>query len=96
MSRPTLDELRNRDLVGPLLMVSPILLMTIYLYLSDFWPQGRSYTDVAALVMVVAVGLAGVWLLPVSRLARALAFPAYATFALILAALWAISFRGGL
>jgi len=94
MLRPTLDDFRNRDLVGPLLMFSPILLWTLYLYLSDSWPW--RYTDVAALVVVMAVGLAGVWQLPISRVARALAFPAYAIFVVILAVFSAISFRGGL
>ena len=96
MLEPKLDDLRNRDLVGPLLTISPLLLFTLYLYLSDRWPQWRSYTDVAALMGVVAVGIVGVWLLPVSRLARGVASPVYAALTIVFAAMWAISFRGGL
>jgi hypothetical protein len=88
--------MRNRDLVGPVLMVSPILLTPVYLHLADLWPLWWGITDIAAGVTIIAVGVAGVCLLPIPGIWRATASAGYAVCAAWMLMLWAISFRGGL
>ena len=90
------DWLREYDAEGPALMAAPILLVPLYVYLSDAWSQWKHYTDIAALIVLVAIGLAGVWLLPTSRLRRGLISPVYAAVTVFSAAIWAIAYRGGL
>src|SRR3954469_7398569 len=87
---------RSRVLVGSLLIVSPILLSTIYLHLADLWPLWWNITDLLAGVGVIAVGIVGVCLLPIPGSLRAAASVAYAVSAAWLLFLSAISFRGGL
>jgi len=96
MLRPSLDDMRNRDLVGPALMVSPILLTPIYLHVADLWPLWSGVTDIVAGATIIAVGVAGVCLLPIPGIWRATVSAGYAVLAAGLLILWAISFRGGL
>jgi hypothetical protein len=72
---------------------SPLVLMTAYLAISrgmvDRWSGA---TDYSALAVSVAVGLSGVWVLPCSRLARALLSLLYGAGALILLFAWSLGF----
>jgi hypothetical protein len=88
--------MRNRVFVGSLLIVSPILLTTVYLRLADLWPQWWGITDIAAGVSIIAVGVAGVCVLPIPGIWRATTSAGYTVCAAWLMLLWAISFRGGL
>lgn len=76
-------------------MAAPILLIPLYLYLSDAWPQWRQFADVVALIVAVAIGLAGVWLLSAPRSLRVVVFPVYTIGITFVSALWAIAYRGG-
>jgi len=96
MLSPSLRDTWIRVLVGSLLVVSPVLLATIYLHLADLWPLWWNITDIAAGIIIIAVGVAGVCLLPIPRVWRAMISGAYALGAAWLLMLWAITFRGGL
>ena len=90
------DLLREYDAEGLALMATPILLVPFYVYLSDAWSHWWHYTDIIAAVVAVGIGVAGVWLLPASRLLRAVVSPVYTAAILFASALWAIVYRGGL
>jgi len=70
MLRHVLLDKRSRVLVGSLLIVSPIFLTTAYLHAADLWPQWWNITDLVAGVTVIAVGIAGLCLLPIPDPAR--------------------------
>jgi hypothetical protein len=89
------DE-RNRVLVGLLLVISPILLTTVYLYVSDLWPLWWEITDIPAAIIIIAVGIAGVCLLPIAASWRVMISAGYAVCTAWVLFWWAISFRGGL
>ena len=88
--------LREYDAEGVALMLVPIPLVPLYVYFSDALPNWRLLADLAAVAVAVEIGLAGVWLLPTSRLIRAGVSVAYAAALVFLSALWAIAYRGGL
>jgi uncharacterized membrane protein len=66
------------------------------LHVADLWPLWWDITDIVAGVTVIAVGIAGVCLLPIPGLWRVAASAGYALCAAWLLFLSAISFRGGL
>lgn len=88
--------LREYDAEGPALMASPILLVPFYVYLTGVGWHWSVYSDIIVAIAAVAIGAAGVCLLPASRLLRVVLFPVYAAIILFGSALWAIAYRGGL
>ena len=87
---------QSRFLVGLLLIISPILLSAVYLHAADLWPLWWGITDVIAGVTIIAVGIAGVCLLPIPGTWRAGLSGGYAAGTALLLGLSAIFFRGGL
>lgn len=91
------EAMRNRILIGSLLIVSPIFLTRAYLHLADWWPlQWGGITDLAAAALLLGLGIGGICLLPIPGLWRATVSAGYAVCGLYLMFLFAIMFRGGL
>jgi hypothetical protein len=75
------------------LLISPLLLMTAYLWVSrEFLPGWTRTADFAALIASVAVGLVGIWRLPCSTILRALFALVYAAGVLLLLFAWSLGF----
>ena len=92
MLRPIINNLRNRDLVGPLVMISPALLAPGYLHAARTWRLGATF-DIPAGVIMLSVGLGGVSLLPILRFGRALVALIYVPCVILVMSLWAFGFR---
>jgi hypothetical protein len=90
------EPLKDRIVVGPLLIASPLLLMTSYLWCADHWFRWTTLTDTAALAIIMLIGVAGLYLLPLSRLTRSITALPYIALVGWLMMLWAIVWRGGL
>jgi hypothetical protein len=82
--------------IGPLLIVSPPLLMTSYLWCADHWLRWNTLTDIAAMAITLLIGTVGIYLLPISRFARSITVLPYIALVGWLMVLWAIVWRGGL
>jgi hypothetical protein len=94
--QPLVEYLKNLIIVGPMLTISPFLLITVYLWCADHWFKWDGFTDIAALTIAMLIGVFGVLLLPISRIGRfIIAFP-YTALTVWLIFLWAIVWRGGL
>ena len=90
------EPLKHLIVVGPLLVVSPPLFVTSYLWGADHWFRSNTLTDTAALAITLLIGVVGLYLLPISRFARSIAALPYIAFVGWLMILWAIVWRGGL
>ena len=88
--------LREYDAEGVVLMATPILLVPLYVYFSDAWSRWWQLTDIAAVTVTLAIGIAGVWLLPASRPMRGAICLGYAAAVVLLSSMWVIAHRGGL
>jgi len=89
-------RLSNLIIVGPLLIISPFVLMTAYLWCVDRWFGWNSSSDVAALIVALLTGVVGVCLVPSSRAARALTIIAYIPAVGWLMIFLGLSWRGGI
>ena len=94
MHSRVLSDRRSRGLFGALLILSPIFLTPAYLYAADQCPLWWDITDIAAGVTIIAVGVAGIWLMPIPGSWRAAVSGGYLVPTASLLVLSAVSLRG--
>ncbi|PZO91381.1 MAG: hypothetical protein DI623_03580 [Sphingomonas sanxanigenens] len=92
----TLRGSRVRLALGIAIAVSPLFLISIYLWLTRKLFHIVDYPDFMAIGLCTMVGLYGIWLLPTSKLARSFLLPAYGFCSAIFLAFWCFAFVCGL
>jgi len=97
MDTSTKDRLSQvRSPIGAALLVSPLLLVPVYLHVADWLRLFPNPPDLAVLVGIILIGLCGVFLLSAPSFKRIALSVVYAGVVTVLACMVTIGFRGGL
>jgi len=95
MNSPAKDRISQfRNPIGVALAISPFLLVPAYLHLADWLHLNPNLFDIIALLVIIFVGLAGVFLLSKPGLNRIGISVAYTGLTAMLACMITIGIRG--
>ena len=75
-----------------MLLLGPFAFIAVYFYVTRVCQFHSNFGDIAAWAVGIVIGVAGVWLAPASRVARAVATVPYIAICSVLTFLWAASF----